>query len=90
MGILNDGSLKYDHEKDGFEQKFGGCQSKYRNINGPARAKITYVHETLTVRPTAYGFFVSWSFSNEAIHFRWRWTFRGVREITPYALVNPR
>lgn len=45
MGILNDGSLKYDAQHDGEGQYFGGCLRNIRNLsnNIPLYLRITYM-----------------------------------------------
>ena len=49
MGMTNDGTLAYDHQKDGTTQQLAGCLRDFRNKPFPVRARITYYQNTLTV-----------------------------------------
>ena len=54
MGMTNDGTLAYDHQKDGSTQQLAGCLRDFRNKPFPVRARITYYQNTLTVRFHTY------------------------------------
>ena len=49
MGMTNDGTLAYDHQKDGTTQQLAGCLRDFRNKPFPVKARITYYQNTLTV-----------------------------------------
>ena len=49
MAMTNDGSLAYDHQKDGSTQQLAGCLRDFRNKPFPVRARITYYQNVLTV-----------------------------------------
>ena len=49
MAMTNDGTLAYDHQKDGSTQQLAGCLRDFRNKPFPARARITYYQNVLTV-----------------------------------------
>ncbi|TPX33907.1 hypothetical protein SmJEL517_g03299 [Synchytrium microbalum] len=42
-GILNNGTQKYQHENDGYDQQMGGCSSDFRNKYVGTRAKVRYI-----------------------------------------------
>ena len=49
MGMVNDGTLAYDHQKDGSTQQLAGCLRDFRNKPFPVRARMTYYQNTFTV-----------------------------------------
>jgi mannose-binding lectin 1 len=49
MGMVNDGTKAYDHQKDGSTQQLAGCLRDFRNKPFPVRAKIEFFKNTLTV-----------------------------------------
>lgn len=49
MAMLNDGTKTYNHDNDGQDQQLGGCMRDFRNTPYPARAKIEYYQNVLTV-----------------------------------------
>ena len=49
MGMVNDGTKAYDHQKDGTTQQLAGCLRDFRNKPFPVRAKIEFFKNTLTV-----------------------------------------
>merc|ERR1712110_844123 len=49
MGMVNDGTKAYDHQKDGSTQQLAGCLRDFRNKPFPVKARITYYQNTLTV-----------------------------------------
>ena len=49
MAMTNDGTLAYDHQKDGSTQQLAGCLRDFRNKPFPVRARITYYQNILTV-----------------------------------------
>ncbi|KDR19213.1 Protein ERGIC-53 [Zootermopsis nevadensis] len=49
MAIINDGTQEFDHQNDGSTQQMAGCMRDFRNKPFPARVKIEYYQNTLTV-----------------------------------------
>lgn len=49
MAMVNDGTKSYDHNTDGINQQLSGCLRDFRNKPFPARARIEYYHNVLTV-----------------------------------------
>lgn len=49
LGMANDGTLAYDHQKDGSTQQLAGCLRDFRNKPFPVKARITYYQNTLTL-----------------------------------------
>ena len=61
MGMTNDGTLAYDHQKDGSTQQLAGCLRDFRNKPFPVRARITYYQNKLTVsEPFLIYFSIYW------------------------------
>ena len=54
IGMTNDGTLAYDHQKDGSTQQLAGCLRDFRNKPFPVKARITYYQNTLTVNIQIY------------------------------------
>ncbi|CAG0919605.1 unnamed protein product [Notodromas monacha] len=50
MAVLNDGTMRFDHQNDGVTQQLAGCLRDYRNKPFPVRAKIEYLRNVLTVQ----------------------------------------
>jgi hypothetical protein len=40
--MINDGTKSFDHSKDGFDTKLGGCTSFFRNLDHPASFSLVY------------------------------------------------
>lgn len=47
--MVNNGSLSYDHDRDGTHTQLAGCEAKFRNVEYDTHISIRYLHETLTV-----------------------------------------
>jgi len=47
--MVNNGSLAYDHDKDGSLTSIGGCEVKFRNLQHETWIAIRYEGDTLTV-----------------------------------------
>lgn len=45
MGVINDGTISYDHDNDGKDQDIGSCFSVYQNMQTPTSARVTYIHQ---------------------------------------------
>ena len=46
--MINNGSLHYDHDRDGTHTQLAGCESKFRNLDHDAYIAIRYENEKLT------------------------------------------
>ncbi|KAL6445477.1 hypothetical protein ACFW04_000807 [Cataglyphis niger] len=47
--MINNGSLHYDHDRDGTHTQLAGCEAKFRNVEHPTYIAIRYEKDTLTV-----------------------------------------
>ncbi|XP_034948654.1 vesicular integral-membrane protein VIP36 [Chelonus insularis] len=47
--MINNGSLHYDHDRDGTHTQLAGCEAKFRNLNYDTHIAIRYEGDTLTV-----------------------------------------
>ncbi|KAL7306084.1 hypothetical protein TKK_0001538 [Trichogramma kaykai] len=47
--MVNNGSLHYDHDRDGTHTQLAGCEAKFRNLNHDTHVAIRYEKDTLTV-----------------------------------------
>ena len=47
--MINNGSLGYDHDKDGSLTMIGGCEVKFRNFNHETWLAVRYEDDKLTV-----------------------------------------
>uniref|UniRef100_A0A0K2SVF1 Vesicular integralmembrane protein VIP36like [Nasonia vitripennis] n=3 Tax=Lepeophtheirus salmonis TaxID=72036 RepID=A0A0K2SVF1_LEPSM len=47
--MINNGSLHYDHDRDGTHTTIGGCEVKFRNKEHETRLAIRYENDVLTV-----------------------------------------
>jgi len=47
--MINNGSLSYDHDRDGTHTMLGGCEVKFRNFNHETWLAIRYENNKLTV-----------------------------------------
>merc|ERR1712181_107466 len=47
--MINNGSLGYDHDKDGSLTMIGGCEVKFRNFNHETWLAVRYEDDRLTV-----------------------------------------
>nr|CAH7722025.1 unnamed protein product [Callosobruchus chinensis] len=73
-GMINNGTLSYDHDRDGTHTQLAGCEAKFRNLDHDTHLSIKYEKDTLTV---------STDFENKAA---WKQCFqvKGVRLPTGY------
>lgn len=53
--MVNNGTLKYDHDRDGTHTEVAGCESKFRGREVDTRFLIRYQGETLTVQTDVEG-----------------------------------
>lgn len=47
--MVNNGTLHYDHDRDGTHTQLSGCVAKFRNLDYDTYLSIRYKHDTLTV-----------------------------------------
>ncbi|XP_032680107.1 vesicular integral-membrane protein VIP36 isoform X1 [Odontomachus brunneus] len=47
--MINNGSLHYDHDRDGTHTQLAGCEAKFRNLDYDTHLAIRYEKDTLTV-----------------------------------------
>ncbi|XP_012260312.1 vesicular integral-membrane protein VIP36 [Athalia rosae] len=47
--MVNNGSLHYDHDRDGTHTQLEGCEAKFRNLDHDTHIAIRYEKDTLTV-----------------------------------------
>lgn len=47
--MVNNGSLHYDHDRDGTHTQLAGCEAKLRNVEHDTHLAIRYERDTLTV-----------------------------------------
>lgn len=47
--MINNGSLSYDHDRDGTLTQVAGCEAKFRNVDYETHISIKYLNEKLTV-----------------------------------------
>ena len=47
--MLGNGTLSYDHERDGRPTEIGGCTAMVRNVNHDTFLLIRYIRSRLTV-----------------------------------------
>lgn len=53
--MVNNGSLKYDHDRDGTHTELAGCEAKFRGVDYPTYIMIRYEQNTLTVQTDIEG-----------------------------------
>lgn len=46
--MVNNGSLHYDHDRDGTHTQIAGCEAKFRNVDHDTHIAIRYERNTLT------------------------------------------
>lgn len=47
--MINNGTLTYDHDRDGTLTQLAGCEAKFRNVDYETHIAIKYQNEKLTV-----------------------------------------
>lgn len=47
--MVNNGSLSYDHDRDGTHTELAGCEAKFRNVDHDTHVVIRYENDILTV-----------------------------------------
>uniref|UniRef100_A0A182Q5B6 L-type lectin-like domain-containing protein n=1 Tax=Anopheles farauti TaxID=69004 RepID=A0A182Q5B6_9DIPT len=47
--MVNNGSLSYDHDRDGTHTQVAGCEAKFRNVEFDTQLSIRYENDVLTV-----------------------------------------
>lgn len=48
--MVNNGTLTYDHDRDGTLTQLAGCEAKFRNVEYDTYLSIQYLNNKLTVR----------------------------------------
>lgn len=46
--MVNNGSLHYDHDRDGTHTQLAGCEAKLRNLNHDTHIAIRYEYDTVS------------------------------------------
>eukprot|EP00055_Hartaetosiga_balthica_P005092 m.14400 g.14400 ORF g.14400 m.14400 type:complete len:378 (+) comp4302_c0_seq1:35-1168(+) len=46
-GMVNDGTIEYDHDQDGTHQEIASCQENFRNVDHDTYFRVSYVDRTL-------------------------------------------
>ena len=46
--MINNGTLHYDHDRDGTPTQIAGCEAKLRNLNHDSHIAIRYENDILT------------------------------------------
>lgn len=46
--MVNNGSLHYDHDRDGTHTQLAGCEAKFRNLEHGTHIAVRYEKDTLT------------------------------------------
>lgn len=47
--MVNNGTMSYDHDRDGTLTQLAGCEAKFRNVDYETHISIKYLNEKLTV-----------------------------------------
>ena len=53
--MVNNGSVRYDHDRDGTHSELAGCESKFRGVDSDAYLSVRYEGDTLTVSTDVAG-----------------------------------
>ncbi|XP_025834510.1 VIP36-like protein [Agrilus planipennis] len=48
--MINNGTLHYDHDRDGTHTQLAGCEAKFRNVDYDTYISVKYEHDVLTVK----------------------------------------
>lgn len=46
--MINNGTLHYDHDRDGTHTQLAGCEAKFRNLEHDSHIAIRYENDVLT------------------------------------------
>lgn len=46
--MVNNGTLHYDHDRDGTHTQLAGCEAKFRNLNYDTHISIKYERDVIT------------------------------------------
>lgn len=46
--MVNNGTLHYDHDRDGTHTQLAGCEAKFRNLEYDTHVSIKYERDVLT------------------------------------------
>lgn len=64
--MVNNGSLHYDHDRDGTHTELAGCEAKFRNKQYETSMLVRYVDDTISVSEIFTAFY---TFTNGALAF---------------------
>ncbi|RWS16619.1 lectin-like protein [Dinothrombium tinctorium] len=53
--MVNNGSLHYDHDRDGTHTEVAGCESKFRGVDYDTHISIRYFNDVLTIYTDVWG-----------------------------------
>lgn len=63
--MVNNGSLHYDHDRDGTHTEIAGCEAKFRNKQYETSLLLRYVEDTISVSAIivvfSYSFWICFS-----------------------------
>ena len=65
--MINNGTLSYDHDRDGTHSQVAGCHSKFRKRKHDTYVIISYIDQVLSVRMI--------TFSGTHLHVSNMWSF---------------
>lgn len=46
--MINNGTLHYDHDRDGTHTQLAGCEAQFRNVNHDTHIAVKYENEVLS------------------------------------------
>lgn len=46
--MINNGTLTYDHDRDGTHTQLAGCEAKFRNVDFDTVISVRYENDVLT------------------------------------------
>ena len=49
LAMVNNGTLHYDHDRDGTHTQLAGCEARFRNVEHTTQMKIRYENDVLSV-----------------------------------------
>lgn len=55
--MINNGTLTYDHDRDGTHTQLAGCEAKFRNVEFDTVISVRYENDVLTGKHFADLFF---------------------------------
>lgn len=52
--MINNGTLTYDHDRDGTHTQLAGCEAKFRNVEFDTVISVRYENDVLTGKNLSY------------------------------------